>query len=1113
MGQEENAAGKHSAPEEESAELKAYKALVEEQVQGLMSALQSVAVGNLDVEVEIPEGVEALSDLAVGIEIMIDDLRATMAQQVRLQLVEAQSRALLDVVQSVALGDLDVEVDIPEGVEVLSELAVGLDMMLDDLRETTAEQQRAHRELEDSRRQLEQALQEMLAVQGRYLHQEWESYVSAAKGDLALGYVRDAALAADTDALPEGAALLPADAWLPGMDLAVQEGRVVSEVDAPGQEATLALPLQLYGEVIGVMGFSRPEGEPWDEDEIRAVELVAEQLSMALESQRLFDEEQQSRAEMELLLRLTQRLIELDDEQEMFEYVLTQYLGFLGLPQGGVLLTDPVPPTEDGAAKGNGDTARSIPLTGTFEAAVREGQLVGALTEELTAEGAPPRQIPIAGNPVMEQLMLTKKPVIIEDTLQSDLVAPVPEVQAALGYRSLLLVPILVRGEVIGALGADSTQEVYPFTEREVALVQAVADQLAIALENRRLLESTESALAEAQALYDATRMVAALAGLEETLQFVVQGVARALPADQVALYALDVEREEVTHFVGFAAPAEEAGSPGALRMPPVERLSFDELMGGLTGWILREGEPALSTKSRPDPREGQEQQERRLRNEAGAIVVVPVRYGDKVLGTLTAVNHVDSPDFGQRDVDLMAAMGNQAAVALENARLFEETQIRAREQMVLNEVGQLLAACQDVAGVLDEVYAGAVRLLRAGAEVGARSEEVARGYLGDQGTGFYITLYDEASQEITMALQVVDGQVRRPWTPVPRAGGLSEHLILSRQPLLLTDRPLERVKELGITALPLLGDRSSASWLGVPIMLGDQVLGTMVALDFERERVYDERSEDLLLALANRTALSLQNVRLLAETRAALEEVEALHRSYLRRGWQEYLRQQALLEESAFVYDSVAALTRDAAALAEGTAVLAEGADPVTDGTPAPRGLPSGDRAVAVPDFWRPEMEQALRGSAARQAGPEGTGTEDVPSREEADEHRGLAVPILLRGQTLGVLGIEAPADGREWTEEDRALIEAVGEQLAQTLESARLFAETQRRAERERLVGEISARIRASTDIRDILETTAVELGRALGTSRALVRLVAEGEEDNEVQGYSDDVQGALG
>jgi GAF domain-containing protein len=432
---------------------------------------------------------------------------------------------------------------------------------------------------------------------------------------------------------------------------------------------------------------------------------------------------------------------------------------------------------------------------------------------------------------------------------------------------------------------------------------------------------------------------------------------------------------------------------------------------------------------------------------------------------------------------------------------------------MVLNEVGQLLAACQDVAGVLDEVYAGAVRLLRAGAEVGARSEEVARGYLGDQGTGFYITLYDEASQEITMALQVVDGQVRRPWTPVPRAGGLSEHLILSRQPLLLTDRPLERVKELGITALPLLGDRSSASWLGVPIMLGDQVLGTMVALDFERERVYDERSEDLLLALANRTALSLQNVRLLAETRAALEEVEALHRSYLRRGWQEYLRQQALLEESAFVYDSVAALTRDAAALAEGTAVLAEGADPVTDGTPAPRGLPSGDRAVAVPDFWRPEMEQALRGSAARQAGPEGTGTEDVPSREEADEHRGLAVPILLRGQTLGVLGIEAPADGREWTEEDRALIEAVGEQLAQTLESARLFAETQRRAERERLVGEISARIRASTDIRDILETTAVELGRALGTSRALVRLVAEGEEDNEVQGYSDDVQGALG
>ncbi|MGD9048605.1 MAG: hypothetical protein PVF77_11170, partial [Anaerolineae bacterium] len=78
-----------------------------------------------------------------------------------------------------------------------------------------------------------------------------------------------------------------------------------------------------------------------------------------------------------------------------------------------------------------------------------------------------------------------------------------------------------------------------------------------------------------------------------------------------------------------------------------------------------------------------------------------------------------------------------------------------------------------------------------------------------------------------------------------------------------------------------------------------------------------------------------------------------------------------------------------------------------------------------------------------------------------------------------------------RQWTEDEIALVESISEQLGQALESARLFADTQRGAERERLIGEITAKIRASTDMKAILETTAAELGQVLGTSRALVRL----------------------
>jgi len=105
--------------------------------------------------------------------------------------------------------------------------------------------------------------------------------------------------------------------------------------------------------------------------------------------------------------------------------------------------------------------------------------------------------------------------------------------------------------------------------------------------------------------------------------------------------------------------------------------------------------------------------------------------------------------------------------------------------------------------------------------------------------------------------------------------------------------------------------------------------------------------------------------------------------------------------------------------------------------------------------------------------------------------------VPIMLRGQTIGVLGIEDPDASQRWSDEEVSLLEEVGLQLALALENARLFEETQRRAERERLITNITSRIRSSTDMLGVLETTATELGKALGTSRVLVRLASPTEQ----------------
>ena len=118
------------------------------------------------------------------------------------------------------------------------------------------------------------------------------------------------------------------------------------------------------------------------------------------------------------------------------------------------------------------------------------------------------------------------------------------------------------------------------------------------------------------------------------------------------------------------------------------------------------------------------------------------------------------------------------------------------------------------------------------------------------------------------------------------------------------------------------------------------------------------------------------------------------------------------------------------------------------------------------------------------------------IRSTDGGQERTGVAVPIKLRGQTLGVLGVETDAGDRQWSDEEMALLAEISQQLGQALENARLFADTERTAERERLIGEITAKIRASNDVRDILRTTAEELGQVLGTSRALVQLAPPGQ-----------------
>ncbi|MBN1261851.1 MAG: GAF domain-containing protein [Anaerolineae bacterium] len=234
--------------------------------------------------------------------------------------------------------------------------------------------------------------------------------------------------------------------------------------------------------------------------------------------------------------------------------------------------------------------------------------------------------------------------------------------------RSELALPLVSGGEAIGALTIQSDREA-AFEEADIQILQTMADQLANAIENTWLLARTQETLRRTVALYRVSQTLAELESRESALQVLVDSVVDVLNVDRVILATFDMEHQRIEDFV--------RGGPSQELIPD---LTYEELQAGLTGWVLREQQPALLLKGKPDPREPLAIQQRREETDAGSILVAPLRYRDEAFGTLTLINRPQQRDFDQSDVEVLTALASQAAAALANVRLLEQTQMALRD-------------------------------------------------------------------------------------------------------------------------------------------------------------------------------------------------------------------------------------------------------------------------------------------------------------------------------------------------------------------------------------------------------------------------------------------------
>ena len=149
---------------------------------------------------------------------------------------------------------------------------------------------------------------------------------------------------------------------------------------------------------------------------------------------------------------------------------------------------------------------------------------------------------------------------------------------------------------------------------------------------------------------------------------------------------------------------------------------------------------------------------------------------------------------------------------------------------------------------------------------------------------------------------------------------------------------------------------------------------------------------------------------------------------------------------------------------------------------------LPDGTITTDLP-FNSPMLEKALT-----------SGETEITSQTSANNPPTLAVPVKFRGRVVGIIHIQAAEAGRVWTEDEIVMVQSISERAAFTLENARLFEETNRRAEQEETIARVTTQIGASTDFDRILQTTIQELGLALGVSRSFIQMGTRPENGNE-------------
>ncbi len=774
-----------------------------------------------------------------------------------------------------------------------------------------------------------------------------------------------------------------------------------------GFRAILATPLLQEGKAIGALMIRRIEARPFSDSQIGLLKTFANQAVIAIGNVRLFEEVQARTAELgEALLQQTATADVLKvisrsafDLQSVLQTLIDSAVRLCGAKTSGIFMRD-------------GDVFR---LAAGYDQ-----------TPEYRAyEEANPS--PISRQSWVGRTALDKAVVHIPDVTK-DTEHGLPEAPRLGGYSAVLCVPLMREGSVIGVF-AMTRPEPGPFTDSQIELVQTFADQAVIAIENVRLFEEVQQRTREATEALEyqtATSDVLSVISRSPTdgqpvFNMIAHSAARLCEAQFCFVYRFD---GELLHFVAHHGITEES----------VEIVRNTFPVAPTRGSAAERAILYLDVAQIPDLTLDSEFTHRAAAAFSGlrSAVAVPMLRDGLPIGCI-AVGRAETGFLAAKQVELLKTFADQAVIAIENVRLFDEVKARTAE---LSESLQQQTATADVLKVISRSAFDLQNVLDTLAESAA--------HLCDADIADFYRLVDDGFQWTTTFSR--DPEAAPAHTKImrqPGRGSVSGRVLLEQKTVHVPD--FEADPEFTFT--DVARQRGVRCILGVPLLRGTELMGLLLVMR-KAPGPFSPKQIELVETFADQAVIAIENARLFEEVQTRTAELS------------ESLQQQTATA------DVLKAISRSTFDLQPVLDTLVESAAKLCDADTSVIFKRDGDLYR-----WSAEYGNLPEAAVFAKANPFAASRDSVTGRVAlearavhvsdvlADPDYGatqlqklggyrtiLCVPILREGAPVGVFALTR-SQVRDFTPRQIELVETFADQSGIAIENVRLFDEVQAR------------------------------------------------------------------